>query len=57
MIYFDELGNVSEHYPVGKSMNNILNPQNFEDIVFSLLDNLLQLPRFKAQAPLPSDAA
>ncbi len=56
-VYFDELGSVSEHFPVGKSLYNILNPQNFEDIVFSLLDNLLQLPRFKARAPLPSDTA
>ncbi len=54
-IYFDELGDVSEHFPVGKSRYNILNPPNFEDIVFSLLDNLLQLPCFKARSPLPSD--
>lgn len=54
-IYFNELGSVSEHFPVGKSAYNILNPQNFEDIVYSLLDNLLQLPRFKARSPLPSD--
>ncbi len=55
VIYFDELGSVSEHSPTGKSMFNILNPKNFEDIIFNLLDNLLQLPCFRAQGSFPPD--